>query len=70
MTLDLFLLLLIRKYPYRIHYVICLDPNQPTEANTGRPSVAVPTTKAVKIRKGSKGYFLIICKIKFKLFYK
>jgi len=46
------------------------DSNQPTEANTGRPTVAVPATKAAKIRKGSKGYFLIIFKIKVKPSYK
>ena len=64
-TLDWCLLLLPKDIYGRNFNLICLDPNQPTEANTGRPTVAVPATKAAKIRKGSKGYFLIIYKIEF-----
>jgi hypothetical protein len=66
MNLDLYILLLIKSVYRRNPNLIFLDPNQPTEANTGRPTVAVPTTKAAKIRKGSKGYLLIISKVEYK----
>ena len=70
MTLDLCLLLLPQNIYERNFNLICLYPTQPTEANTGRPTVAVPATKAVKIRKGSKGYFLIISEVDFDQLYK
>ena len=63
MTLDLVLLTLLENIYGKNANLIFLEPNQPTEANTGRPTVAVHATKAAKIRKGRKGYFLIISKI-------
>ena len=45
MTLDLCLLLLIKNVYGRKTNLIFLEPNQPTEANTGRPTVAVNPVK-------------------------